>query len=176
MLIYCIRLLCDWSFHFYDHVIYISYFLRLWHSPYGVFCVAIRKDSVSLIILPFLNHVDDFLCDFSLVYPLRCPYSCFSSPFRLLFLLRWCLWCLYCFLVVVNSFRLHSFIFSSCRSINASTLSWLLVSPLLSSVLDTYSLSIFFPDCKVVCIVMSFLVPWSIRVLHWSTFRIVPSI
>ena len=45
------------------------------------FCVAIRRDSVSLIKFLFLCHFQVFLHKILLVCLLKCPYSCFSSCF-----------------------------------------------------------------------------------------------
>ena len=82
-LAYYIQLLCDWSFHLHHHITYICYFIvlsifaltKLWCCC----CAAIRRDSVSLLRLPFLYHVQVFSCDISLVCRLKCSYSCFSS-------------------------------------------------------------------------------------------------
>ena len=41
-------------------------------------CAAIRRDSVSLLRFPFLNHIQVFSCEVSLVCWLKC---CFSSHF-----------------------------------------------------------------------------------------------
>ena len=48
------------------------------------------------------------------------------------------------------------------RCIDASTLSSMLVSPLLASFLDTYSLSTSSLGCNALCMVISFLPLWSI--------------
>ena len=53
----------------------------------GLFCAAIIKYSVSLIKFPFLNYVQFFSCDISLVHLLKYPYSWFSSGCFLLLLL-----------------------------------------------------------------------------------------
>ena len=53
-LTYCIRLLCDWSFHLYPHITYICHFLHLfllWHM--ALFCATIRRDLVSLLRFSF---------------------------------------------------------------------------------------------------------------------------
>ena len=47
----------------------------------ALFFAAIRRDSVSLLRFPFLNHVQVFSCENLLVCRLKCPYSCFSSNF-----------------------------------------------------------------------------------------------
>ena len=87
MLICCIRLLCDWSFCFHHHIAYTCCFvasylflLRYGWSLWRCF-VILKRDSVSLLRLPFLSHVHVFIYDMSLVSHLKCPKSCFSSHF-----------------------------------------------------------------------------------------------
>ena len=48
-----------------------------------LFCAAIRRDSISLLRLPFLSRVNVFSCEISLVCCLKYPNSCFSSHFFL---------------------------------------------------------------------------------------------
>ena len=73
-----------------------------------LFCVAIRRDSVSLLLLPFLSHDQIFSYEISLVCRLKCPYSCFSFYFCLLviFVLLMLVWFVL-FMIAVNSFPLH---------------------------------------------------------------------
>ena len=52
----------------------------------ALFCVAIRRDSVSLLKFPFLTHVQVFLCEMLFISRLKHPYSCFSSYFCFLFI------------------------------------------------------------------------------------------
>ena len=173
MLIYCIHLLCDWSFRLCHHIIYISYFVTsclflLWHNPYGVFCAAIKRDSVSLNRFLFLSHVQVFSREISLMCRLKCPYSCFSFHFSFLVIFDLLMLGVVCIVSChcnQSSFVLFYVVFSS--GINAWTLSWMLTSP--SSFLDTYSLSTSSLRCKVLCIVTSFLVLWSIC---WSSFQV----
>ena len=73
------------------------------------------------------------------------------------------------FLVAVISFRVHFLMNSSCFCIDASTLSWMLASPLLPSFLDIYSLSTSSLGCRAVCIMISFLVHYYIS---WTSFLI----
>ena len=47
----------------------------------ALFCAAIRRDSVSLLRLPFLNNVQVFSCKISLFCRLKCSYSYFSFHF-----------------------------------------------------------------------------------------------
>ena len=81
------------------------------------------------------------------------------------------------FLVTVISFPPCFFMDSSGRCIDPSTLSSMLTSLLHTSFLNTYSLSISSLWCKALCIIMGFLVLWSIC---WSSslsiLRIVLSI
>ena len=80
--------------------------------------------------------------------------------------------------LLVAVIRLSGYISVLCsrRYINVSTLSSILTCPLPASLLDT-CMSISPLGCMVLCIVISFLVIWSI---HWSsvlsTLRMVPSI
>ena len=60
-LIYCTRLLCDWSFRLYYHIIYICYFVAsclflLWHSwsLWGCFVLLLEKSLFLLVGFPFL--------------------------------------------------------------------------------------------------------------------------
>ena len=62
VLICCIHLLCDRWICLYHHITYICCFVALiWLVLIAVFCAAIRRDSVSLLNLPFLGHVQVFL-------------------------------------------------------------------------------------------------------------------
>ena len=97
-----------------------------------LFCAAIRKDSVSLLRLRFLSRVQACSCEISLVCPLKYLYSfssshfCFPAIFILLLLVLSVM-----FLVRVVSLTLRLFMQSSSHCIDASTLSWMLASPLL---------------------------------------------
>ena len=66
------------------------------------------------------------------------------------------------FLVAVISLSPRFCILSSSRCIDESTLSSMLVSPLPPSFLDTYSLSTSSLECYALCMIISFLVLWSI--------------
>ena len=57
----------------------LIYFCMNIFGPYGVVCATIRRDSVSLLMFPFLSHVLVFPCEMSSVCRLKYPYSCFSS-------------------------------------------------------------------------------------------------
>ena len=80
------------------------------------------------------------------------------------------------FLVAAISLPPRFFMKSSSLCIDASTLSWILTSPLPLSFLDAYSLSTLSLGCKTSCIVMSFFFGPFVVVLLWYTFRMVPSI
>ena len=107
MLTCWICLLCDWSFCLYHHITYICCFVAsailamIWFVPMALFCAAIRRDSISILRFLFLGHDHVSSCGISLVYRLKCQYSCFPSHFCFLgfwvFLYCWCLPCLYCF-------------------------------------------------------------------------------
>ena len=86
MIVYWIRLFCDWLFHIYYHVTYTSYFLCLVCFCFGIvfmalFCAAIRWDSASVLRFSFLSHVLIFSCDISLACRLKRLYSSFSSRY-----------------------------------------------------------------------------------------------
>ena len=136
MLIYCIRLLCDWSFRLCHYIIYIYYFVascQFFLIKLGLmvlFCTAIRRDSVFLLRFLFHGHVQVFSCEISLVCRFKCSYNCFSSHFYFLVIfvpLKLVLFIL--FLVVVISLPSWNFMQSYSRCIDVSTLSWMLVSP-----------------------------------------------
>ena len=54
-----------------------------------MFCDVIKRDSVSLVRFPFLNHVYVCLWEIPPVCCLKYPYSCFSSHFCFLVFLNW---------------------------------------------------------------------------------------
>ena len=168
MLVYCIRLLCDWSFHLYHHISYICYFVRsylflLWYSWLWWHCFVLLLEEIQFLSrFPCLSHIQVFLCEMSLVCHLKCPYSCFSSYF--------CFWVILVllilmlsvlFLVAVISLSLW-FSMWSLSCIDASMLSSMQVSPLPPSFLDTYTLSTSSLGCKALCNVIRFLVLWFI--------------
>ena len=137
------------------------------------FCAAIRRDSISLLRFPFLNHVKLFSCEISLVFRSKCPCSCFSSHF--------CFLVLFCFLFFLFVF-VFLFLFFLCLCslqlvflcpfldglrVVASMYQrnpqyWQVLSPLFSWCL----LFVSYLGCMALCIVMSFLVLWSIC---WSS-------
>ena len=129
----------------------------------ALFCAAIRRNSVSLINFPFLSHVPVFSCEMLLISHLKGPWSCFSSHFCFLvivILLYIVLSVL--FLMAVICPLLCFSMSSSSRCMDVSTLSSMLASPLPPSFLGTYRLSTSSQGCNALCIVISFLVLWSI--------------
>ena len=146
-----------------------------------LFCAAIWKDLVSLRSLHFRSPFRVFSCRIPQICPLKYPCSCFSSRFCFLdfVVFCFCFWFVYLFIylfffffvLVVSrvtgrcySFSLLFVISSSNTQIDASTHSSLPASPLSLSFLDTYNLSISSLIYKAICIVINFLVPWTITV------------
>ena len=124
----------------------------------ALFCAAIRRDSVSLLKFPFLNQVHVLLCEMFISRLKRC----FSSHFCfLVIVILLSIMLSVSFLMAVISPSCFS-MYSSSRCIDASTLSSMQASPLPPSFLDTYSLSTSSQGCIALCIVISFLVLWSI--------------
>ena len=119
----------------------------------ALFCVAIRRDSVSLLKFSFRSHVHVFSCRISLVCRLKYPYSCFSSLFPC-----YCSINLYVSSDVIITFH---FLFSHwcIRTIfNAGESS--------SSFFPWHIESMSSLGCKALCIVICFLVLWFI---YWSS-------
>ena len=95
-------------------------------------CAAIWRDS--FLRFTFLNHVEAFLREISLVCPSKYPHSCFSSPFYFLtMVVLLIIVLLVLFLVgVVSIFWLFYVVFgSSYRYINAVLQCWLVLVLLL---------------------------------------------
>ena len=138
----------------------MSYLFLLWYVLFlALFRAAIRRDSVSLFRLPAIFLATfTFPSDISLVSRLKFPHIpfLFSSYFFLLILV----WSVL-FLVAVINLPLRLSTKYSSRCIKALTLSSMLVSPLPTSFLNTYSLSTSSLGWKALCIVISLLF-WSI--------------
>ena len=129
----------------------------------ALFCAAIRRDSVSLLKFPFLSHVQVLSCQMLFISRLKRPWSCFSSYFCfLVFVILLSVMLSVLFLVAVISPPSCFFMQSSSRCMDASTLSSMLASPLPPSFRDTYSPSTSSLGCNALCMVISFLVLWSI--------------
>ena len=142
-----------------------------WYSSTGFTCYLHRSISYfnsPVNIQHFYQPCPIFSCEISLVCCLKCPYSCFSSHFCFLIILFcWCLCCLYCFCSLYSVFiwiflcNLRVFVSMHRHYLQCWRILFLLFF------LDTYRLSSSSLWCKVLCIVMSFLVLWSIC---WSSF------
>ena len=65
----------------------LSILALIWLVLMALFCAAIRRDSVSLLMFPFLSPVQVLTCEMLFISRLKCPESCFPSYF--------------CFLVIV---------------------------------------------------------------------------
>ena len=131
----------------------------------ALFCTTIRRNLVSLLIFLFLCDVQVFSFKISLVCRLKYPCSCFSS-------------CSFCFLVIIVPLIFMLFVLFLIEVINISFLflcsfrvlvlmyrhysQYWRVLFLLFFFLDTHNLSMSFLEFKALCIVVSFLVLWSI--------------
>ena len=115
-----------------------------------LFYAAIRRNSVSLLRFPFLSHVQVFSSEISLDCRLKYLYTCFSSHF--LFSVYFCSVedCVVCI------------VFGDSHPYSAVVVVSMLASFLPPSCLYLYSLSTSSLGCKVLCIIKSFLVLWSI--------------
>ena len=85
VLICCISLLCDWSFHLCHHIAYICYFVAfylfsLWYDWF-LSCATIRRDSVSLLRFSFLSQVQGFWCEMLFISRLKRPLCFFPILF-----------------------------------------------------------------------------------------------
>ena len=172
VLISCIPLLCDCSFHFYHHITYICYFVAsylfllshsrpLWHY----FVLLSEEIQFSLLRFPYLSHVQVFSGEISLFVGGNAHRVVFLPIFVFwLFFFCWCL-CLMLvsFLTGYNQSSPSSFLCnSSSCCIDVSTLTSMLESLLPPYFLYTYSLSVLSLWCNALCIVISCLVLWSI--------------
>ena len=99
----------------------------------------------------------------SLLSCLKRSYSCFSSHFCFLVIFVLLILVLsVLFLVTVISLPPRFSMLSSSRCIDSSMLFSMLVSPIPPSIFDTYNLLTSSLGCKALCMVISFLVLWSI--------------
>ena len=127
----------------------------------ALFHAAVGRDSVSLLMVKFLSHVQDFSSEISLVCRLKYPYSSFSSYFYFLVifvLLMHVLRVLFLVVVIINPIHFYVIFESLYRCIDAV----LNASESSSSSFDTRSLSMSSLSCKALCIVTSFLILRSI--------------
>ena len=168
VLICCIHL-CDWSFSLSAHYLHLlfccilSILACIWLILIALFCAAIRRDFVSLLRFPFLSHVHVLSCEMLLISHLKRPYIWFYSHFCFLVIMVPLVLVLSVyFLVAVISLPSRFCMWSSSHCIYASTLSWILVSALQPSLLDTDDLSTSSLGCNALCTVIRFLILWSI--------------
>ena len=124
----------------------------------ALFCVAIRRDSVSLERFSFHSYVQVFWCEIWLVCLLKYPYSCFYSYFcfPVFVVALFVQMLLELLLAIVFSPSLLFLMSSSSPHIDESMHSLTLASPLSPPFLDTYSLSSF--EWKTLYIIINFLV------------------
>ena len=138
------------------------------------FCVAIKRDSVSLLMFTFLSNIQIFSYEISLVCRLCFPfYFCLQAIVVLLIFMLHVL-----FLVAIISFLKIFLMLSSSPAIDVSTLFSMLASHLPASVLDSYSLSMLSLGWKALFIVLLvFLFSRKfVEVLPTSISRMIPSI
>ena len=135
----------------------------------ALFCAAIRRNLISLLMFPFLSHVQDFSSQISLVWHLILSIQLFFFSFLLRSYFCSVDLCVVCIVSGgCNQSSPRFLMWSSSHCIGASMLSSMLPSPLPLSFLDTYSLSTLSMGYKTLWIVMSFLVLWSIC---WSSLQ-----
>ena len=137
----------------------LSIFALMWLVFMALFCAAIRRDSVSLLRFPFLSHVHVFSCEMSLKTSTELFF------FTLLFS-GYCRSVNLCVVSIVSgdcnqsSSAFFYVVFESLyRWVRAVFKAGKSPSP---SLLDTYSLSTSSLGCNALCMVVSFLVLWSI--------------
>ena len=128
----------------------------------ALFYAAIRRDSVCLLMFPALSHIQVFLSEMFFIsrlklselffFPSLFPSYYHSLVHRVISIV---------FMAVINPLSCFS-MQSSSRCIDASKLSSMLASSIPPSFLDTYSLSTLSHGCNTLCMVISFLVLWSI--------------
>ena len=127
-----------------------------------LFFAAIRRDSVSLSF-SFLSHVFVFSFDMSIVCHVKRSHICFSSHFCFLGILVLLTLVLSAFSGRCNQSSSSSFYVIFESVIDLSTLSSMPASPTFPSFLDICSLLKSTLGCYALCMVISFLVFWSIR-------------
>ena len=123
----------------YHHIAFICYFVAFVFTfiklvLMALFCVVIRKDSISFLRFPFLSHVQIFSCEISLfiLWNIHTSVSLliFVSPLN-------CCFTDHCVVFVASGrFLCPLFISSLSLRIDASTLTSMVVSPLPPSFLD----------------------------------------
>ena len=135
----------------------------IWFVFIALFCAAIRKNSVSLLRFPFLSHVHVFSWEMLLISRLKRVQSCFSSYLCFLVIVVLLVLMLsVLFLVAVISPSPRFSLYPSSRYIDVPTLFSMLANALPPFFLDTYNLSTSSLGCNALCMVISFLVLWSL--------------
>ena len=147
---------------YYQHLLFccvLSILALIWLVFMALFCASVRRDTVSFLTFPVLSRVHVFPCEMSLVSRLKRPYRCFSSHFSFSGYCR------------SASPRVVSIVSGGCNQFS-SVLLYLVFDPLyrcvhaVSNLLDTCSLWTSSIGCNTLCMVISFLVLWSIC---WSS-------
>ena len=137
-----------------------------------LFCVAMRRDSVSLVRFLFLSHVQVFSCEILLICRLKYSYTCFTSHFCFLVIVVLLILVLFVFAVI--SLSLIFFMYSLSRFIEVSSM---LMNPLptffLAHIVCPYHLwdKRAYAPSRSFCFSGLF-----VKVLPSSTLRMVPSI
>ena len=124
----------------------------------ALFCVAVRRYSLSLLRFLFLSYVKVFFCEISFVCLLKCPYSCFYSHFFLVIFVMLMLVSSVLFLVAVISLPPCFFLCSLLvfKSMHRRFFECWRVLVLLLFL--THSQSTASMRCQVLCIVTGFIV------------------
>ena len=138
----------------------MSYLVSLF---YDCFVLLSGKIQFRSYVFPFLATIPVFLCGISLISRFKCPLSCFLPIYFLFIVLLLVLILLVLFLIAVISLPPGFCMWSLSRRIDALKLSSILGRPLPPSFIVIYSLSSSCLGCNALCMVISFLVLWSIR-------------
>ena len=152
----------------------LSILALIWLVLIALFCAAIRRNSVSLIKFSFLSHVQVFSCEMLFISRLKRP-ELFFFPFLFPIYCRSVVHSVVC--LVFDGCNQSSSVFfmsPSSRCIDAAMLSSMLESSLPPSFLDTYSLLTSSLGCNALCMVISFLVLWSICLSSLVHFKMGP--
>ena len=139
-----------------------------------LFGFSIRRDSVSLLRCPLRILDQVFSREISSLCCLKYPYSCFSSHFFFPVIVQLIPLLLVILLAAVISLSLLFSMQSSISRIDAFTQSLMLASPLPSSFLDIYNLSMLSLRCKDLCIFLNFLILWYIFLSSLVCFKTGP--
>ena len=87
----------------------LSILALIWSVLIALFCAAVRRDSVSLLMFPFLNHFPVFSHEMLFISRLKRPLNCFSPHFLLVIIIIIIIHSLELFLsALADSFSLES--------------------------------------------------------------------